>query len=477
MSQRGTRPPADDAGMDDPNAPSSEHPTRAEPFVVTVPPPSDDLPTGTQVGSYVVLSQIGRGGCSTVYAVAHVVLGRRAVLKVLLQDIAASPTAVKRFVREARASSMIGHPNIVDIFDIGQLANGPPYYIMELLEGPNLEQLVRARGRMSPEDAVEMITPVCEALMKAHETGVIHRDIKPSNIVVATRDGNRVVKVIDFGIAKLVDRRDGRDDGLTREGQRLGTPIAMAPEQIRGDEIDRRVDIYALGVTLFFALTGRYPFQAATPTELEQMHLNTPAPKPSALAPVGPRLEAVVLATLEKDRERRPRDTATLLAALREAIGAQAITDRRSAHALAVYLEITPVRDAGLDRAALLLDRAERTFTAAGGRIAMRAATTLLSVWLINGVNERLELDRIVSEVEGLYRALVGSAASDLLVTLCFDRDEVTLTEGGQLEGRLNSIDWVPFDLQPGAWAFDRVFKKDGRPPSWVRLVLLDDAP
>jgi len=259
-------------------------------------PPPEELAAGTLVGEYRVRQALAIGGCGTVYAAEHRVLGRPAAVKILHRELAASPEMVERFVREARAVNLVNHPNIVDIYDFGELGGRQPYFVMELLEGQNLEKLIDERGRLPPEDVLEILEPICLALGAAHAVGVVHRDLKASNVFLASGRGRRKVKLLDFGIAKLVDPQAG--DGLTSAGSRLGTPYAMAPEQIRGGTITPRADIYALGVLVFHMVTGSHPFESEDAAELERMHLSAPAPRPSARVPSSPALDAIVLRCL-----------------------------------------------------------------------------------------------------------------------------------------------------------------------------------
>src|SRR5262245_37814049 len=224
----------------------------------------DDLPPGASAGDYVIESRVASGGCGTVYVATHALLGRRAAVKVLHGRLAASPQMVERFVREARAANIIRHPGIVDIFEFGALSDGRPYFVMELLEGTDLDTLLRMRGRLAFDEVLEILEPVVEALEAAHAAGIVHRDLKASNIMLLNSGGPRAVKLLDFGVAKLLVPEPGAE-ALTSMGQRLGTPVAMAPEQIRCGPVDARTDVYALGVLIFQMLTGRYPFAGADP--------------------------------------------------------------------------------------------------------------------------------------------------------------------------------------------------------------------
>ena len=310
-------------------------PIRARDRLRLRPEPStrDALKPGTLCGAYVLKKELASGGGGTVYEAHHRILGRKAAVKVLRRQLASSPQMVARFVQEARAVNMIKHPSIVDIFEFDDLPDGRPFYVMELLDGIDLRSILNERGRFPPGEVLEILEPVCSALQAAHEMGIVHRDLKASNIFIGNVGGERVVKLLDFGIAKLM-HPDAGEGGLTVVGTRLGTSYTMAPEQIRGDGVDARTDIYALGVVLYHLVTGQYPFRAETMTEIERQHLEAPPPRPSQVAPVPPALDAVVLRCMEKTAERRFQTVKAFLEALRAAVGEQggrARGDRRGA--------------------------------------------------------------------------------------------------------------------------------------------------
>src|SRR5712664_3508426 len=287
-----------------------------------------ELAPGDRAGEYLILGTIASGGCGTVYTAEHRVLGRKAAVKVLHSQLATSPEMVERFVREARVVNRIRHPNIVDIYEFGELGDKRPYFVMELLEGTSLASIVERRGRLTPAQALGYLEPVCEALRAAHAAGVVHRDLKASNVAG--------VKLLDFGIAKLVRTAPG-ERGLTAVGQRIGTPYAMAPEQIRGGAIDTRVDIYALGVLLYELLTGRYPFISGDPVEMERLHVEAPPPRPSAMAPVSPEIDSIVLRCMEKDAARRYPDVGAFVDALRAAVKGARGAGTEGKRGVAVY--------------------------------------------------------------------------------------------------------------------------------------------
>ncbi|MFW5741483.1 MAG: serine/threonine-protein kinase, partial [Myxococcota bacterium] len=235
---------------------------------------------------YRVHSLIGEGGMGTVYEAEHLQIGRRVAIKVLNRAHLGRKEAVARFHQEARAAGAIGHPNICEIYDVGRLDDGSPYLVMERLHGKTLADRINIEGALPFEDVITILTQVLSALVAAHEKGIIHRDIKPENIFLAERVGCApVVKILDFGISKSAD---DSDLSLTRTGMVMGTPFYMAPEQARGEHIDHRVDIYACGVILYEALTGRRPFIASNYNALVVQVLSAQPRDPRELRPAIP---------------------------------------------------------------------------------------------------------------------------------------------------------------------------------------------
>ena len=347
-----------------------------------------ELRAGSEVGQYVIEGRIGGGGYGIVYAARHHALKQRVAIKVLRAEVALSPVLVTRFVREAQAVNRIKHPNIVSIYEFGERAPGQPYYVMELLEGMDLLALLGLHARFSAKEALDLLGPVCEAIAAAHAVGIIHRDIKASNVMVSSGEGPRVVKLLDFGIAKIVSTETA-NIGLTEPGARLGTSGNMAPEQIRGEPIDARADIYALGVLLYQLLTGEPLFHGASPQQVALLHLQTPAPRPSAIAPVSPELEAVVLRCLEKLPERRYQTAVALLDAFREAVGHSEEPRALSARAVAFYCEVqsepedTDLSDALLDDLLAVLELTQQTLRERGFVFPLQTSNALLAVRLV----------------------------------------------------------------------------------------------
>jgi len=268
-----------------------------------------DLPEGMEIGEYRVLRKIGEGGMGAVYAAVQPVIGKRVAIKVIAQNIASNPDVVRRFVEEARSVNKIGHPNIVDIFSFGWLPDQRHYFAMEFLDGKSLSDRLK-HGGLEAAECRRVMRQICEALEAAHRAGIVHRDLKPDNIWVAEpQHGESFAKLLDFGIAKLMG--DGDAATRTQTGVMMGTPAYMAPEQCRGEGIDPRTDIYALGVILYEMFARRLPFQGGF-AELITHHLVTTPKPPSTYAPVSQALDKVILACLEKDVAKRPQTAAEL---------------------------------------------------------------------------------------------------------------------------------------------------------------------
>jgi serine/threonine-protein kinase len=211
---------------------------------------------------YRIRAVLGEGGMGAVYEAEHLVLGRSVALKVLHPANAAKPEAVSRFQHEARVVSSIGHPNICELYDVGKLEDGTPFLVMECLGGDTLAERINKEGALDPEVVFETILPILGALAATHRKGIVHRDLKPENIFLARTPGSAepIPKLLDFGISKVTAL--DADLHLTRTGMVMGTPYYMAPEQARGERIDHRVDLYAVGVILYECLAGRRPFLA-----------------------------------------------------------------------------------------------------------------------------------------------------------------------------------------------------------------------
>ena len=271
-------------------------------------------------GKYRVERVLGRGGMGVVVAAHHLQLDQRVAIKFLLPEALENPEALARFAREARAAVKIKSEHVARVSDVGTLASGAPYMVMEYLEGSDLSAWLERQGRLPLEQAAEFILQACEAIAEAHALGIVHRDLKPANLfVIRTPAGALSVKVLDFGISKLA--RTGKsapDVSMTKTSAMMGSPLYMSPEQLQSPkDVDSRSDVWALGVIFYELVTGECPFVAETLPELVAQILSTPyAALRSKLAGVPSELEGVIAKCLERDRNRRYESVATLAAAL-----------------------------------------------------------------------------------------------------------------------------------------------------------------
>jgi len=258
-------------------------------------------------GRYRVIEAVGRGGMGVVYKVEHLRMGKIAAMKVLHAELAGDPGVVQRFEQEAAAVSRLNHPNTVQVFDFGT-AQGQLYLIMEYVRGQDLGRVVDRDGPLPWARAAPLFTQMCGALAEAHELGIVHRDLKPENVLVTRTTGGRdYAKVLDFGLAKL-GGRDAAPTVATDRTEIVGTPYFMSPEQIRGDDVDARSDLYSLGALMYKVLTGEPPFAAKTAVGVLTKHLTAELELPSARLAEGTidtRVDEIILQAMAKDPGQR----------------------------------------------------------------------------------------------------------------------------------------------------------------------------
>ncbi len=270
-------------------------------------------------GRYRVLEVVGRGGMGVVYRVEHLRMGKVAAMKVLHRDLADDPEVIVRFEREAAAVSKLHHPHTVQVFDFGT-ANGALYLIMEYVRGVDLARMIERDGPMPWSRAAPLLAQVCSALQEAHELGIVHRDLKPENVLITRTAGGRdYAKVLDFGLAKLDQRQP--PSTMTDKHQIVGTPYFMSPEQIRGDEVDARGDIYSFGAMMFELLTGAHLFEGSTAVGVLTKHLTAEPDAPSNRAPkmgIDPKVDHLCRKALAKDPEKRWQSAAELAQAIED---------------------------------------------------------------------------------------------------------------------------------------------------------------
>ena len=277
--------------------------------------------SGRQAGEYLLGKVIGRGGMGEVYAATHVASGQRAAVKLLTPTALADHDLFQRFMREADILRSVTAPNVIALYDVGQV-NGAPYIAMELLEGHDLAWLLRHSQKLSLAEAVELVAQVARGLAPAHAAGIVHRDLKPQNLF---RTESSTWKVLDFGVAKLLG-----SEGTLTQGAIVGTPGYMSPEQARGEDAGRRADIFSLGAVVYRVITGRPPFAGADVFEaIFQVVFGMPA-RPSELVPgLPPEVDDVLAIALAKQPEDRFASAAELADAFRAATAGQIAPELR----------------------------------------------------------------------------------------------------------------------------------------------------
>jgi serine/threonine protein kinase len=364
---------------------------------------TQDIIGTTLAGRYLVKRQIGQGGMGAVYEATHTLIGKRVAVKVLLEKYAEREGLVARLKKEAQLASSIGNEHIIDINDIGNTDDGRTFVVMEYLDGESLAECL-ARERELPEQRTLYIaSQAASALGAAHAEGIVHRDIKPENLFLLKRKDKDFVKVVDFGISKSLRVTGGQEEAqrLTQTGMVLGTPLYMSPEQARGDEdLDHRVDIYALGVIMYEAIAGRVPFAGSNYLSVISQVLNEdPKPLRELRPDVSEELEAIIAKAMMKERTLRYDDADAMLKDITSVLEDPTHSTERA--------RITGPRKKLGQRA-----RGPRTALAIGG-IGIALALVMLAVVLLMSHNEpRAKQDRL-NLVPPLADAAVAVVAPD----------------------------------------------------------------
>jgi serine/threonine-protein kinase len=404
-------------------------------FGSRVHPLDEGLSAGTLVGSYRVIRKIAAGGGGAVYEAEHLDNHLRVAVKVPARRLAESPEMVTRFLREAEAASTIGHPNIVDVYETGRLEDGRPFYVMELFEGITLLQLVK-RAPLTVAELLAILDPICDALSAAHAAGIVHRDLKTSNIMVSANGPPWNVKLLDFGVAKLMDPPPG-EAGLTKAGRLIGTPGWMSPEQFRCAKIGPETDVYALGILVYCMLTGGLPFWSESFQEIERLHLEAPPPRVSAQVNVPRAVDDVVARCLAKQPENRYPSVLSFLAALKDAVQPAPTAPLEEGMAIAIYVEVAVAADAMIDDAALealdeemvgVIDHAERALKDAGYAVPVATSSTVVGVAPLTTQDDATRR-RALELGASISRALDAGHPS-LQVTVCVHVDSAELRPG-----------------------------------------------
>jgi eukaryotic-like serine/threonine-protein kinase len=289
------------------------------------PPPDDPLIGKVLSERYRIVRKIGEGGMGAVYQAEHALIEKKIALKILFQDLTRRPDLIARFLQEAKSASRIGHENVIDITDFGQSPEGLVFIAMEYLDGQDLGRTLKKTGALDWARSRPILMQIAKGLRAAHGNGIIHRDMKPENVYLIQREGRPdFVKVLDFGIAKIVNPDESGGPALTQTGMIFGTPEYMSPEQAQGSTPDHRVDVYAVGCIMYHMLTGQVPFTADNFMGILTKHLLEAPIPPRKRRPdldIMPDVEAICLKAMEKERDKRYADMDALYRALGAAGG------------------------------------------------------------------------------------------------------------------------------------------------------------
>jgi predicted Ser/Thr protein kinase len=328
---------------------------------------------GETFGGYTIGSELGRGGMGTVYLATHDRLGRKVALKVITPNLAYDEDFRARFLRESQLAASLDHPNVIPIYDADEV-DGVLYLAMRYVSGPSLQALLRERGRLSPEETLRIAEQIGGALDAAHGAGLVHRDVKPANILVAEPGGHAYL--CDFGLAKRTSSK-----GVTQTGSFFGSIDYCAPEQIQGQPLDGRADVYSLGSVLFHCLAGQPPYTRETEFAVLHAHLVDPPPALSSVRGDLPRsLDRVISTSIAKDPDRRYATAGALAAAFRNALVEPSAADVDGATRVA---PITPTAPSSLDTSAALTRLDQTRVTTHGPRLRGRRGRLVAAVVLI----------------------------------------------------------------------------------------------
>jgi serine/threonine protein kinase/tetratricopeptide (TPR) repeat protein len=272
---------------------------------------------------YEIIDVLGEGGMSIVYKARHRHMDRIVAVKLLLEHLVADKTALARFEHESKAASSLSHQNIVTVHDFGMTKTGQAYFVMDCLEGETLAEVLERKKRLPLQDALNIFKQTCDGLHHAHKKGVVHRDLKPSNLVLMTQDdASTLVKIVDFGIAKLLPKDGKPRQNITQTGEIVGSPLYMSPEQCNGKSMDHRSDIYSLGCLMYETLAGEPPLMGDTFVNTVVKHINVPPPPFSETAPdagIPAQVEACILKCLAKNPDERYQSAAEVRQSLLDA--------------------------------------------------------------------------------------------------------------------------------------------------------------
>lgn len=380
-------------------------------------------PCQPTIAGYRIDHLIGEGGFGQVWS-AQRDGGQRVAIKILHLELVRSRDALVRFERELTAIEQLDHRNVVRALDHGTLGDGRPYLALEYVQGPSLREVIAERGSLSPLETLAILEPLCDALTVAHSRGLIHRDLKASNVILGQDDHGARPVLLDFGLVKLLAETG---PALTSSRSMLGTPAAMAPEQMRGQPVDARTDVYALGLLAYHMLTGAPAYGAAPGVVQSYLQLHGPRPRPSSKVDIDPALDEPIIHALALDPQQRPAGAREFIAALRAVMQPVAVAE---SDVVAVYVE----------GGAGELAQARNVVTAAGMVIALVAPDSLLAV--AANVDVTALRDRLCALVP---------------VRIALGRSRATI-HGDAVDGPVLDVEsWVHFPLQSGLWVAEGV--------------------
>jgi eukaryotic-like serine/threonine-protein kinase len=384
-----------------------------------------DSSQSAEIPGYRLDRLIGEGGFGQVWRALRDADGEVVAIKVLHLELIRSVDALTRFQRELDAIERLDHPNVVRGLGHGTLEDGRPYLILEYIEGPSLREVLHERGALPPVEMLTILDPLCDALHVAHEAGLVHRDVKASNVILARRNGAIRPVLLDFGLVKLVDQVG---PGLTSSRSMLGTPAAMAPEQMRGQPVEPRTDIYALGLLAFHMLTGQPAFGGAPGVVQSYLQVHGPRPRPSSKVDIDPAIDEPVARALAPEPAARFPDARSFAEALRAVIhGATG----EEIEVVVLYVEGDSVDVTAASEAARGL----------GLTVALTAPDSMLAVVPRDRVNIAV-LRNKVSEFSAHTRVAIGVSRATM--------------SGHLIDGPALDVEgWAPYPLRSGLWVAD----------------------
>jgi len=378
-----------------------------------------------EVPDYRLDRMIGEGGFGQVWVATRRADERPVAIKILHLELVRSVDALTRFQREVEAIQRLAHPNVVQALGHGTLGDGRPYLVLEYVAGPSLREVIHERRFIPPPEVLQILEPLCDALAIAHEAGLVHRDVKASNVILGrTHDQALRPVLLDFGLVKLLDEVG---PGLTSSRSMLGTPAAMAPEQMRGLAIDARTDVYAIGLLAYHMLTGQPAFGGGPGVVQTYLQVHGPRPRPSAKIEIDPAIDEPILQALATDPKDRFPTARAFIEALRRAIAPPA---SEHVEVVAVYIEA----------ASLTVSRATELVVSAGLLVAIAAPDSVLAVAQRETVDVAA-LVRMLGELADAHVAIGGTSAA---------------IRGKTVDGPALDVEsWAPYPLAAGLWVAD----------------------